>query len=265
MEMLRTKANGIAIAYERFGKGMPLVLLHGYPLDHSIWKPLVPQLENDFDLILPDLRGFGGSQIVESDFAMSDCAADIAGLLDELNLQKAAMAGHSMGGYVALAFAGDYPGRLLGLGLVSSQTLADSPERKTGRYQEAQSILVHGVRDVAESMSVKLTARPDLQVWLKELILLQRPAGLAGALRAMAGRPDSTRLLSVSDSPLVLVHGMQDVLIPVERTRSIKESVPFAHLTEIPKSGHMPMMEFPGKTAEALKALLYPPINFFEL
>ena len=67
---------------------MPLVLLHGYPLDHSIWEPLVPRLENDFDLILPDLRGFGESQTVETDFAMSDCAADIAALLDQLDITE---------------------------------------------------------------------------------------------------------------------------------------------------------------------------------
>ena len=254
--MLKTKVNGISIAYERHGKGMPLVLLHGYPLDHTIWEPLVTLLENDFDLILPDLRGFGESQAVETDFEMADCAADVAGLLDQLDIKKAAVVGHSMGGYVALAFVRAYPGRVLGLGLVSSQVLADSPENKAGRYKQAEAILANGVRDVAESMSAKLTTRPDLQAWLKESILSQRPEGLAGALRAMAERPDSTPLLAGFDLPFVLVHGLEDALIPVERARSVKAAVPGAHLTEIPQAGHMPMMEDPQKTALALKALL---------
>ncbi len=97
--------NGIRLAYDRRGKGTPLVLLHGYPLDHRLWDDVVPLLEDQFDLILPDLRGFGGSSTVDAFYTMEDIASDIAGLLDFLGIQKTAIAGHSMGGYVALAFA----------------------------------------------------------------------------------------------------------------------------------------------------------------
>jgi pimeloyl-ACP methyl ester carboxylesterase len=252
--MLKITVDGIKLAYERRGQGVPLVLLHGYPLDHSIWEPLLPMLENDFDLILPDLRGFGESPAVMTNFTMADCAADVAGLLDQLDIEKAAVVGHSMGGYVALAFVGAYPGRSLGLGLVSSQTLADTPENKAGRYKQAEAIMAHGVKEVAEGMPAKLTSKPDLQAWLKELILRQRPEGLAGALRAMAERPDSSPLLAGFDLPLILVHGSTDALIPIERARAAKAAVPGAYLTEIPDVGHMPMMEEPQKTAEALKA-----------
>jgi pimeloyl-ACP methyl ester carboxylesterase len=256
--MLEAKVNGISLAYERRGKGHPLVLLHGYPLDHSTMKTLSPLLEHDFDLILPDLRGFGESQAVRTGFTIADCAADVAGLLDYLNIVKTAIAGHSMGGYVALAFMRAYPERVLGLGLISSQALADAPERKAGRYQEAEAILANGVREVGESMPGKLTAKPDLQAWLKQLILRQRPEGLAGALQAMAERPDSTLLLAGFDHPIVLVHGMADALIPIERARSVKAAVPAANLTEIPDAGHMTMMEAPQKTADALMELLLP-------
>jgi pimeloyl-ACP methyl ester carboxylesterase len=133
--------------------------------------------------------------------------------------------------------------------------LADTPENKAGRYQQAESILANGVKEVAEGMPGKLTARPGLQAWLKELILRQRPEGLVGALRAMAERPDSTQLLGGFDLPFVLVHGLADALIPIERARSVKAAVPGAHLAEIPGAGHMPMMEDPQKTAEALKVL----------
>ena len=254
--MLKAKVNGINLSYERRGQGVPLVLLHGYPLDHSIWEPLAALLEDVFDLILPDLRGFGQSQVAGTGFAMSDFAADVAGLLDKLNIQNAALVGHSMGGYAALAFARAYPNRVLGLGLVSSQALADTPEGKAGRYKQAEAILANGVREVAESMSAKLTAKPQLQSWLKELILQQPPQGLAQALHALAERPDSTSLLAGFHSPLVLVHGMADALIPIERARAIKAAVLGAHLTEVPDAGHMPMLEAPEKTAEALKALL---------
>jgi len=254
--MNKTKANGISIAYERCGKGTtPLVLLHGYPLDHTIWEQVVPLLENDFDLILPDLRGFGESDAPAIPYGMADLAADIAALLGGLNIWKAVIAGHSMGGYVALAFARAYPQRTLGMGLVASQVLADTPEKKAGRYQEASDILAHGVREVAEGMSSKLTADSVLQARLRTLILRQRPEGLAGALQAMADRPDSSALLPGSDFPVVLIHGLADGLIPVERARSVKAAVPDARLTEITAIGHMPMMEAPDMTAQALRYL----------
>jgi 3-oxoadipate enol-lactonase len=247
-------ANGIKLAYERRGKGTPLVLLHGYPLDHSIWEPVLPLLEDDFELILPDLRGFGESDGSTSPYGVADLAADIAGLLSALDIWQAAIAGHSMGGYVALAFVRAYPQRALGLGLVASQVLADTPERKAGRHQEADNILAHGVQNVAEGMSVKLTGDPGLQARLKALILRQRPEGLAGALRAMAERPDSSGLLPGCDFPIVLIHGLADALIPVERARNVKAAVPHAYLAEIPNVGHMPMMEAPKETAEVLRA-----------
>jgi pimeloyl-ACP methyl ester carboxylesterase len=100
---------------------------------------------------------------------------------------------------------------------------------------------------------VKLTAEPGLQARLKALILRQRPEGLAGALRAMADRPDASTLLPGANFPVVLIHGLEDALIPVERARSVKATVLNSHLTEIPNVGHMPMMEAPQVMAEAIK------------
>jgi pimeloyl-ACP methyl ester carboxylesterase len=254
--MLKANVNGSSIAYERRGQGMPLVLLHGYPLDHTIWEPLLPMLENQFDLILPDLRGFGESDAPKTGTLMSDFAADVAGLLNRLDIQKAAVAGHSMGGYAALAFAHAYPRRVFGLGLVASSALADPPERKAARYQEAEHVLAHGVKDVAEGMSVKLTANASLQTSLKELIMHQRPEGLAAALRAMAERADSTPFLPEFDFPVSIIHGLSDALVPVERARAVRAAVKKGYLVEIEGAGHMPMLEAPQSTAEALKNLL---------
>jgi 3-oxoadipate enol-lactonase len=257
--MLKTNVNGITIAYERSGHGTPLVLIHGYPFDHTIWGPVLPLLENDFDLLLPDLRGFGESDTVSTPYLLDDMAADLAALLDSICIGKAVLTGHSMGGYIALAFARKNPERVLGLGLVASQALADTPEKKAGRYQEAEHILASGVKEVAESMSSKLTANPSLQATLKELILLQRPKGLAGALRAMAERPDSTPFLAEFDFPVSIVHGLADGLMPVERARAVRAAVKEGCLVEIEGVSHMPMMEAPQATAKALKRLLKNP------
>jgi pimeloyl-ACP methyl ester carboxylesterase len=253
--MDKLNVNGIQIAYDRHGSGTPLVFLHGYPLDHTIWDEIVPLLEGDFDLVAPDLRGFGQSTLVEEQYSIADMAADVAALLDELGIENTYVVGHSMGGYVALAFVRNYPERALGLGLVSSQALGDSPERKQGRYASADEIMRTGVETVVESMSPKLSPDERVQAFVRRLIAAQRPAGLANALKAMAERFDSTLVLPSFMFPVVLVHGSADELIPVERAQEIKAAIKHAHLAELPGTGHMPMMEAPQKTADALKKL----------
>ena len=109
--MEKIDVNGIRLAYVRKGTGTPLLLIHGYPLDHTIWDEVLPLLEKDFDLILPDVRGFGESTTITSQYSMNDIASDFVALLDHLGIQKAALAGHSMGGYIALAFARLHPER----------------------------------------------------------------------------------------------------------------------------------------------------------
>lgn len=253
MEKINVK--DIQLAYDRRGKGTPLVLLHGYPLDHHLWDDVVPLLEDTFDVIVPDLRGFGESTIADSSPTMEDYTADIAALLDYLDIPKAAVVGHSMGGYVALAFARLYPERLSGLGLVSSQVLADAPERKEGRYKSAADVAENGIGSVVAIMTPKFTTDEKLQAFARVSMERQQPAAYISALKAMAERMDSTPLLSSLKVPVVVIHGDSDALIPVDRAREVKATLPLAHLVEISGAGHIPMMEAKEKTAQALKHL----------
>lgn len=253
--MQNININGIDLAYERRGKGTPLVLLHGYPIDHHAWDFLAPKLEDTFDLILPDLRGFGKSTTLDSQQTLDDFASDIAGLLDHLGIEKAAVAGHSMGGYVALAFAKLHPGRIRGLGLISTQTLADPPDRKEGRYKSAAEVAEKGIGGVVETMTPKFTPDEKLQGSAREMMERQKPTGFIGALKAMAERMDTSALLASLTIPVVIVHGDADALIPVDRAREAKSAVPHAHFVELKGVGHLPMMEAVDETAEALKHL----------
>jgi 3-oxoadipate enol-lactonase len=186
---------------------------------------------------------------------MDDYASDIVNLLDRLNIQKAAIAGHSMGGYVALAFARLYPERISGLGLVSSQVLGDAPERKEGRYKSAADVEANGISSVVEGMAPKFTADEKLQAFARASMERQPPTAYISALKAMAERSDSTPLLPSFNFPVIVIHGDADSLIPIERAREVKQALPRAHLVEIQGAGHMPMMEAKEKTAEALKHL----------
>jgi pimeloyl-ACP methyl ester carboxylesterase len=253
--MLKAKVNGIELAFERLGRGTPLVLIHGHPLDHVIWEPILPLLENDFDLILPDLRGFGQSETLRTSYLLTDMAADIVALLDHLNIERAAIAGHSMGGYIALAFARAYPEHVHGLGLVASNVFADPPERKPSRYETAAEIEKQGIGILADSFPSKLTTNSALHLILHKIILRQSVHGAAESLRAMAERADSSTFLEGFKFPVVVVHGTADALIPVERAREAKALAEKIQLIVIEGVGHMPMMESPQKTASALKML----------
>lgn len=250
--MQELTVNGTQIAFERTGAGTPLVLIHGFPLDHSMWDGLTPHLDGA-DVICPDLRGFGESAVVDGAYSLEDMADDLVALLDALHIDKAAFVGHSMGGYIALALARKYPQRVTGLGLVGTQALPDTPERKAGRYATAEQIAAQGAIVVADAMAPKLSSNPQHIDDLHALILRQPAAGLMGALAAMAERLDSSDLLPTFRFPVVIVVGLADMLIPVERSHEMKAAIPQATLTEIPNAGHLPMWDAPVETAQALK------------
>ena len=254
--MKKLTINGIELAYERMGAGQPLLLLHGYPLDHHLWDSLTPLLLDSFDLLLPDLRGFGASSSGEAVPGMGTFASDLAGLLDHLGISTAYVVGHSMGGYVALTFARQYPQRISGLGLVGSQVLADPPDRKEGRYKTAAEALEKGIQGVVDGMAPKFTPKQELLGTIRQMMQRQAPLAYVGALKAMAERQDSTELVTRFTFPVVLVHGEADELIPVARAREVKAAVPHAVLAELPGVGHLPMLEAPGETAEAIRCLI---------
>ena len=254
--MDKIKVNGIEFAYTRQGKGTPLVLLHGFPLDHYIWDEVAPLLEDSFDLIIPDLRGFGESTTVDTPYTMDDLASDIAGLLDHLGIDRSAIAGHSMGGYVALAFARLYPKKISGLGLVSTQALADPPKRKDGRYKSAADVAENGISGIVEAMTTKFTSDERLQEFARKSMESQQPAAYIGSLKAMAERSDSSSLLASIEYPVVIIHGDADALIPSERGLEMKAAIPHAYFIEIKGAGHIPMLEAVQETANGLKHLV---------
>jgi pimeloyl-ACP methyl ester carboxylesterase len=246
----------VALSYESFGQGMPVIFLHGFPFDHTIWSALVPLLEDRVRLILPDLRGFGSSPVPEGVYSMRLQAEDIVHLMDRLSLERAVLVGHSMGGYISLAFAKAYPNRLLGLGLISTQSAADSPERRQSRYKASEAVAHKGARVVASSMAENLTPKKELLPAILDLILHSRPAGIVGALKGMAERPDMTEALADICVPAVVLAGTSDQILPVERMQMLAQMLPKGWLVDVPGGGHMLMMEEPQQVADALRQLV---------
>jgi 3-oxoadipate enol-lactonase len=241
---------------EEYGQGIPVIFLHGFPFDHTIWQPLVPLLQSEARLILPDLRGFGKSPVTEGVYTMRLLAEDIELLMDRLQIEKAVIVGHSMGGYVTLAFAQAYPNRLSGLGLLATQSAADNAERRQSRYKAAEAVHHKGARVVASSMVNTLTPRQELVQPITDLIMRAHPQGIVGSLKGMAERPDLTGELSNIQVPAVVLAGKSDQLMPLERAETLAQMLPKGWLVEIPNAGHMLMMEDPQAVASSLRQVI---------
>ena len=251
------EANALELFFEDHGQGRPVVLLHGYPLDHTIWKPVVNGLKDHARLIVPDLRGHGDSPVPEEgEWSIREMAEDVRALLDRLKIERAVVVGHSMGGYVALSFAHAYPQRVAGLALVTSQAAADTTEKRQARYIQIEEARRRGVRAVTDAMATKLTARPALAEALKLLMAKMSLQGLMASLKAMAERPDATPWLGDLDVPAVVIAGLTDSIIPIERGQTMAQLLPRGWLVQIENAGHMPMLEASEEVREALRQLL---------
>jgi pimeloyl-ACP methyl ester carboxylesterase len=238
-----------------------LVLVHGYPFDHSMWDLVISMLGDKVHVIAPDLRGFGGPQAGDAEPSIDLLADDIARALDDENIPRAVVAGMSMGGYVALSFAEHCKARLSGLGLINTQVLADTEEARTARRAMIQTVQEEGPEVAAKSAIQKLFApansqQPELLRFPLEAAKKAGVEGISWALEAMARRPDRSDLLRSLQVPVLVVHGEEDRFIPSERARSMAALNPQASYLEIPNAGHCTPLEAPQPVATALLELV---------
>jgi 3-oxoadipate enol-lactonase len=246
----------VELAYEENGAGRAVVLIHGFPFDHTIWKDVVDKLEGRAQLILPDLRGFGKSPVPDGVYSMRMMAEDIAALLDKLMVKKAIMVGHSMGGYVSLAFAQAYPDMISGLALITSQAGADTPERRAGRYRLADDIKRKGMKAVVTTNLDRYSPNDEVRERSRPLMLDCPKKGAIAALKGMAERPDMLEFLSRLPVPGVVVAGELDAIVSPEKAREMAQMMPRGWTVEVPGGGHLPMFEAPEIVAQAVIDLL---------
>ncbi len=253
--------NTVTLHFTDQGQGIPLVLLHGFPFNGTIWQEQARALSDHCQIILPDLRGHGQSPAPEGVYDMELMARDVLKLLDTQGIEKAVIMGHSMGGYITLAAWRLAPQRFQALGLISSHALPDTEEGRQGRHKLAEEVFVQGSVVVAESMMPRLFApgiSPD-EPFIEQvhtMMLNTKPLGLMGALRGMAARPDSTPLLPGITVPTLIMIGDSDQIIPLQRTEMTAAPIPNATLVTIENAGHMPMLEQPHATALAIRNFL---------
>ncbi len=234
------------------GSGTPLVLLHGFPFDHMIWEGVIGELEKGIWVITPDLRGHGRSIIGTSDYSITDMAADIIELMDQLHIMEAVIAGHSMGGYVALEIVRNFPERVSGLVLISSHIFADPLEKKQSRFDDIDRILQQGVAVMLANMPDMLTHDDKVKSFCRDAVARMGSVGAMGALYAMGNRASSEDVWKTLDIPTMVIAGSDDQLIPIEKSRGLAGLTKHSSIVEIKSAGHMPMLEAPGKVAKVL-------------
>ncbi len=240
--------------------GSTLVLLHGFPLGSGMWVDVAEQLGARARVLIPDLVGHGASPAPAGAYDIAQMADDVAELVAEKHVTTPlVICGLSMGGYVALAFAARHRERLAGLILCDTRAGADTPDAAKGREELAAKVESSGsTQPVIEAFLPKLLAteayerRPELVARLRTLMAEHPVAGVAGCLRAMARRPSREELLpSLQISTLVLV-GADDRITPPDVAHGMVDRLPNASLQIIDGSGHLPPLENPQATTEAI-------------
>jgi pimeloyl-ACP methyl ester carboxylesterase len=245
------------------GRGMPILLAHGFPLDHSMWDPQIEHLAKRWRVVAPDLRGFGGSQVVPGVASMEQMADDLNALLDVLEINEPiVLCGLSMGGYVAFQFWRKYGSRLRALVLCDTRAVADTPEAADSRLKMIEQVQRAGTGNLAEVMLLKLFAPETFRTdpaaieAQRQRILAASPEGLAAALRGLAQRPDVTAYLSKIALPTLLVVGEHDAISTVDEMRGMAGAIAGSEFVVIPHSGHMTPCENPAAFNQALAQFL---------
>nr|WP_044200024.1 alpha/beta fold hydrolase [Oscillochloris trichoides] len=251
--------NGITLHYADEGNGPPLLFLHAFPLSGAMWQPQRTALSDQFRLIVPDLRGFGATDVTPGPTTMEQHADDVAALLDHLGLDQVALCGLSMGGYIAMALLRRHPNRVSKLVLANTRANADSLEAQAQREINATIAEAKGASTIADMMIPALVApHADAHVrsMLRTIIEANPPAGIASALRGLALRPDSLATLQSTTLPTLVIAGTDDAITPLDTARVMHEAIPTSRLVIIPGAGHLSNLERPDDFTAALRSFL---------
>jgi len=270
----------VQLSVSTHGSGLPLLLLHAFPLDHSMWAAQGP-LADHLQLILPDQRGFGGSAqllatltpdsesltvapVVQS---IAQLADDAVALLDALEIsQPVVVCGISMGGYVAQHVAVRHPHRVRSLILVDTKLEADTPQAQAARSDLAAKVSRLGVGILAEAMIPHLLAATvyaetdprhiQIATALRRMIVAQPVATIVAVLNALGARPDMVEAMRSVRVPTLLIGGAKDAITPPECLERAQKVINQSRLLIVPNAGHMVPMEAPELFNAAVLAFL---------
>lgn len=263
--MIALLPGGLELAYDEAGSGTPLLLVHGWPHDRTMWAGQLGGLAPYARLVAPDLRGVGGST-THGPYTIDQYADDLVAFLHALGIARAVICGLSMGGYIAFSMLRRHRDLIRGLVLSDTRATADTDEVRSNRARMIELIEREGMNALAArqlSSSVgrsTLERQPELVETVRHMMASVPAAGAIGALRAMAERPDSSSLLETIDVPTLVVGGAEDVTTPPDVLRAMAARIPRSRVEILEQSGHLCPLERPAAfnhvVTEFLGALL---------
>jgi len=259
---LTIDAAGRPVRYLEAGAGWPVLLIHGFPLHASMWRPQLERAPPGWRYIAPDLRGFGprAANAAPAD-SVDDHAADLIALLDALEIDRAAIGGLSMGGYVTFALYRHAPERFSAMILADTRATPDTDAGKEARQATARLLRERGVGAVVDQLLPKLLGRTsraarELEDPVRALALENGPDGIAAAVRALMNRPDSTADLPRIGRPALILAGEEDEITPVGDAEEMHRQIARSQLVVIPAAGHLSNLESPSVFSRALANFL---------
>lgn len=265
----KIEVNNALLAYNDVGIGkIPIVFLHGFPFDKSMWDEQLAFFKTTHRLISYDLRSFGQSQNKEDkELSIDLFADDLVHFLDALQLKKVIVCGFSMGGYVALNAVKRFPNRFEALVLCDTQCVADTMEEKAKRYETIKQIEVNGITNFS-TMFLNAVFHEDSMVNKKTLVtkiksvILANPTDvIADGLKALATRAETCSTLNQIDLPTLIICGRADVVTPISQSEYMHSHIKNSTLKIIENAGHLSNLEQPDAfNTELLEFLLSEPI-----
>jgi 3-oxoadipate enol-lactonase len=260
---MRTSLSNFTMEYEDQGRGIPVILIHGYPLNKTLWDPQLESLPKFARVIAPDLRGHGGSDTVEGVYSMRAMAQDIKELIEKLKIEgQVILGGLSMGGYICFEFFRSYPHLLKGIILAATRATADDTETKTNREVAAALALEKGPEAIVQMLLPKMLApasyqkKPEVVERARKIMLSVKPQAIVGDLMGMKNRQDSTAALKDIGVPVLILHGGDDQIIPQNEIDLMKNEIKTAKLEIIPEAGHLLNIEQPDLFNSAVRKFI---------
>jgi pimeloyl-ACP methyl ester carboxylesterase len=260
MAYCKLPSSGLMIGYDEAGSGPPLVLVHAFPLDRTMWQPQLAALSDIARVVAPDLPGFGESPAAP--FSIEGIADTVAEFLSALGISRAVVCGLSMGGYVALALARKHPDRLAGLILADTRAGVDDSTTRANRTKSIALATEKGTGALFEGMLPKVlsehthTAKPDVVGRARALAARQPAASTAAALAALRDRPDANDGLKAIKVPTLVLVGEFDAVTPPLSAANLSAQIRGSTLIHIPGAGHLSNVENPDAFNAAVRTFL---------
>ncbi|HEY3405835.1 MAG TPA: alpha/beta hydrolase [Ohtaekwangia sp.] len=239
------------------GEGIPVILVHGFPMNHSVWDEFSVKLSQNFKVYTPDLPGFGKSEL-HSSLTIDSVAGELINWLVEEGLSKCVLIGHSLGGYVSLAMVEKAPELFSGLGLFHSTSYADSLEKKESRTKTVEFIRKNGVLAFTANFIPPLFAdqnHPAISS-VRDITIQSTEETVIAYTLAMRDRPDRQGILKQFQNPVLLLGGEKDPGISPESLSSQAQICRIPDLHILPEVAHMGMFEKATETGDIIRSFI---------